>query len=175
MNEFPNREITISDEPLCDECKELGYCKETLAMEKRAKASSYIPEELPKVEMLKENKNVSSLKELLNLVPLHAHKGRFGDYTKKHLQTAYDAFHQEDYETALLNFLTVLETNSNVSDAFLGTAICYYMLGDFEKALGYSHYLENISRVGSELLLKSFFDLCATEKKKVEVNEGVVV
>ena len=44
-----------------------------------------------------------------------------------------------------------------------------------EKAMGYSHYLDNRNRVGSEPLLKFFFDLCATEKTKVEANQGVAV
>ena len=80
MNKFPTKEITISDDPLCDKCKELGYCREKMVIEQISQASSYISEELPKVEMLN---------ELLNLVPLRAYEGRFGDYTKKHLQTAF--------------------------------------------------------------------------------------
>ena len=101
MNNFPTTPVPISDYPLCDECKDLGYCKEKMAISKALKVSSSIPDELTKIVMPQENKEVATLKELLSLVPLQVLDSRFGDYSKKHLQTAYDEFHQEDYETAL--------------------------------------------------------------------------
>ena len=47
------------------------------------------------------------------------------------MQVACDAFHQEDYETAILNFRAVLEVG-NFYEAIIGLAVAYFMVKDYE-------------------------------------------
>ena len=164
MHKFPTKHITIKDEPLCDECKELGYCKETWATEK-----TYRNEIFNSSKPIDENEKVISLKGLLQLVPLRVPDSRFGDYTKKHLQEAFDSFHQEDYETALLHFLAVLEANSNISVVFLGTSLCYYMQGDIENAICFSQIYADKNRWDGEDILQFFEE--QNNLKKAAINE----
>ena len=63
MNDFPTRLITIKDEPLCEECKELGYCKETWAMKDAYRNAIYNSS-----KQINENDKIMSLKKLLQLV-----------------------------------------------------------------------------------------------------------
>jgi hypothetical protein len=74
-----------------------------------------------------------TVKDYLNLVPAHFYGGKMGKYSKFHLQVACDAFHQEDYETAILNFRAVLEA-VNDYDAFIGLAVAYLMVKDYDNA-----------------------------------------
>ena len=168
MHNFPTKQITIIDEPLCDECKELGYCKETWATEK-----TYRNEVFNSSKPIDENEKVISLKGLLKLVPLRVPDSRFGDYTKKHLQEAFDSFHQEDYETALLHFLAVLEANSNISVVFLGTSLCYYMQGDIENAICFSQIYADKNRGDGEHVLQFFEE--QNNLKKAAINEHAKV
>ena len=54
-----------------------------------------------------------------------------GNYSKFHLQVACNAFHQEDYETAILNFRAVLEVG-NFYEAIIGLAVAYFMVKDYK-------------------------------------------
>ncbi len=104
--------ITVKVRGLCDECEALGYCR------------------------LSNNQFSSkrfTVKDYLNLVPAQFYGGKMGKYSKFHLQVACDAFHQEDYETAILHFRAVLEA-VNDYDAFIGLAVAYFMVKDYDNA-----------------------------------------
>jgi len=156
MHDFPTKQITIIDEPLCNECKELGYCKLNKRLPHVTRNSSYVPKPLPYVEFKNDSKQIVSLNDLLQLVPLQVTDSRFGNYTKQHLQEAFDSFHQEDYETALLHFLAVLEANSNIPLVFLGTSLCYYLQGDIENAICFSQMYVDKNRGDGEAVLQFF-------------------
>ncbi len=102
---------------LCDECKALGYCMLNDIKEIRN------PEEFVRF----------TVKDYLNLVSVQIYGGQFGQYSKFHLQVACDAFHQEDYETAILHFRAALEAG-NFYDAIIGLAVAYFMAKDYENA-----------------------------------------
>jgi hypothetical protein len=104
--------ITVKVRGLCDECEALGYCR------------------------LSNNKLSSkrfTVKDYLNLVPAHFYCGKMGKYSKFHLQVACDAFHQEDYETAILNFRAVLEAD-DYYNAIIGLAVACFMVKDYDNA-----------------------------------------
>jgi hypothetical protein len=104
--------ITVKGGGLCDECKALGYCRLSINQFSNKKFT---------------------VKDYLNLVPAQFYGGKMGKYSKFHLQVACDAFHQEDYETAILNFRAVLEA-VNDYDAFIGLAVAYFMVKDYDNA-----------------------------------------
>ena len=94
----------------CDECKEQGYCKYN-----KDRKSIF----------LKDN-------EICNLIPIHYDDEYWrltGNYSKKHLTAAFEAFHQQDYETSTLNAQAVIDENKTLAAPYLVMAICQYFLG----------------------------------------------
>ena len=119
--------IAVKMRGLCDDCEALGYCR------------------------LSNNQFSSkkfAVKDYLNLVPAQFYGGKMGKYSKFHLQVACDAFHQEDYETAIINFRAALEVG-NFYEAIIGLAVAYFMVKDYENAAIFAErcstsYTENI-------------------------------
>ena len=81
-----------------------------------------------------------------------------GNYSKYHLQVACDAFHQEDYETAILNFRAVLEVG-NFYEAIIGLAVAYFMVKDYENA---AIFAERCSTSYTENIIESLKDDIST-------------
>lgn len=100
---------------LCSACKPLGYC--------------IIKSNASDVQLF----GRFTVKDYLNLVPVNFYSGKMGKYSKFHLQVACDAFHQEDYETAIINFRAVLEAD-NYYNAIIGLAVAYFMVKDYDNA-----------------------------------------
>ncbi len=138
---------------LCSECKPLGYC------------------------ILKSNDSDIQLfgrftvKDYLNLVPVHFYSGKMGKYSKFHLQVACDAFHQEDYETAIINFRAVLEAD-NYYDAIIGLAVAYFMAKDYENA---AIFTERCSTSYTPAIIESLKDdIAKLATKNTIVKEEVI-
>lgn len=116
---------------LCDECKKQGYCQLEETEEQLYNKIKNLPKRF-------------SFKDYTLLLPLRVTSTLLGDYIKKYLQIAFDAFHQEDFETALLNFKTVLQARGNISILHYAIALCYFKLEDYELAsVNMSYYLSN--------------------------------
>ena len=129
---------------LCPLCQPYGHCRNTLPP-------------LPQTKQYQ-------LQDYLDMVPLHvvnAGMVRCNKAGKLHLTNAYDAFHQQDYETAMLQFHTVLEESATVEEALIGLAIAYYFMGDFENANRYMMYYGDIKPFQPATdIVNSFQDLC---------------
>ena len=117
----------LEDPFLCQECQKLGYCR--LAAENRKKKEQAA--ERNKAEF------VMADQDIRNLVPLNSRDAR-GKYSGEHLQVAYEAFHQEDYETAILHFMAVLESGIQRQAAELGLAVSHYFMKNHETALDFA-------------------------------------
>lgn len=142
--------IQVPDVRLCEECKTLGYCKNYSERQNNIRHS------------LTDEK-------LRNLVPISTRDIK-GIFTKKHLGVANLAFHQEDYETAILNYQTVLDNDPNNSSTLLYLAICYFFLEQYEIAMNYADRVnENYE------LIESFLVYCQKKQKSQEANETAEV
>ena len=118
--------LHLPDLMLCDECMGLGYCKEY--------ASDHMPEP-PKIVTRMKVTPRFNLSYYTAKIPLRVDsKLGLSRYAKEHLQTAYDAFHQDDFETALLHFKSVEPGGAYYyhSDYFL--ALTYFMLDNYQMA-----------------------------------------
>lgn len=145
----------LPNDNLCDECKKLGYCKSY------AERQNKIDHSLITHSLTDE--------KLRNLVPINTRDIK-GIFTKKHLGVANLAFHHEDYETAILNYQTVLENDPNNSSALLCLAICYFFLEQYEIAMNYADRVnENYE------LMESFLLYCQNKLKSQEANETAEV
>ena len=141
---FPDKKLNIPNNGLCLHCKPQGRCLASFSQLTPTKL--YLPQ------------------DYLDMVPLHvvnAGMVRCNKAGKLHLQNAYDAFHQQDYETAMLQFHTVLEESATVEEALIGLAIAYYFMGDFENANRYMMYYGDIKLFQPATdIVNSFQDLC---------------
>ena len=154
--------ITVKMRGLCDECEALGYCR------------------------LDNNKLSTiryTIKDYLNLVPVSIYGGKLGKYSKFHLQVACDAFHQEDYETAILNFRAVLEVG-NFYEAVIGLAVACFMVKDYENAAIFAErystsYTENIieslkddiSRLATDTAIVKDEAIAETAVNEIEIEQ----
>lgn len=122
-----NKEDNILTGKLCEGCaRHYGYCINA------------------KVELEKLPSEYFNMSELAieNLVPFKSYSNNrthSGSFTIANLQLGHDAFHQKDYETALLHYLAVLEINYKHAEAYLYAAVSYYIQGNLDDALDYSN------------------------------------
>lgn len=112
----------LPDLSLCDECKALGYCRKEGRQLK------------PDFDML----NLMDTTEVERMIPWGVLEHSFtylGNYTKKHMKIALEAFHQQDYETAILHSKVVLEQNPYRTDALLCIAASEFFSNNFQMAM----------------------------------------
>lgn len=133
------------DPSLCDDCQIRGYCIWKL-----------------KKEVVDEK--IYSLKEFINQVPLRS--------PKPNLQKAYDAFHQDDYETAILLFRASLSNGNTEDGVYLGLALSYFFEKDYESASYYIYYFSNKLYGVPANYISSFIDIC-NENLNATFNEAL--
>lgn len=101
---------------LCEKCKSVGFCLKYLNI--------YEVREWEWPEIL----NQANYATFANLIPIRPEGWGYGTYCKRHLQLAFDAFHQEDFETAYLHFGTVAQAAQHSGFACMGMALCTFQL-----------------------------------------------
>ncbi len=133
-----NKKKNRSPENLCDNCARLGYCRLTLSKEEIEYLESKIKaaDEKKAAKLKEQIKRAYVMDDLSieNLTPLRAGINSNIPY-KKYLQPAYEAFHQKDYETALLNYKAVLAQSPMNKAALKGLAVALYFTRNYEGAL----------------------------------------
>ena len=117
--------------PSCNggtECERLGYCVMGRQRE--------INEQRERDKKYKMSENFIG-----NLVPLKVEKNtqyHLGDYSRQHLQIAFDAFHQADFESASLHSKAVVQANADCSIAYFCVVSAEYFLGNYDEATQYA-------------------------------------
>ena len=109
-------------EELCDKCRTLGYCK-----------SLADKDGLPCIT------RAISIRDFKDMIPLKEQNSNFLLYTDKaieNLQDACDAFHQNDFETAIYLFRIILSNNEHYATHLNRyTAISYFFAKDYVNAM----------------------------------------
>lgn len=125
----------IGSVDLCSDCLRIGKCRLTLS-EKEQEIIEAIESERRGTALNEHNKIANIMDDLSieNLVPLHVSGYKSLPY-KNYLQPAYEAFHQKDYETAILNYKAVLSKDPINKAAILGLAIALNFTHNYEDAL----------------------------------------
>lgn len=72
------------------------------------------------------------LNKLKNYVPIRVE--HVSSNSNNILQAAHDAFHQDDFEGARSNYLSLLCSRTDYQEAWLGLTISHFILGDYEQA-----------------------------------------
>ena len=131
---------------LCDKCKALGYCRASTEEEDYS-----------------ESKRLYSIKDFESMIPIRAVSSNalhYNNYAMDTLQKAFDAFHQNDYETAILLFRMIINDNAELHEANLYVAISYLFAEDYENASRFIIYNSD-NRYGMDRdMISGFLDLC---------------
>ena len=108
---------------------------------------------------LSAGKRVYPVKVFENMIPLRAENYN-NIYFRNNLQKAYDAFHQEDYETAVLLFRMLLSDYNKRDELNLYAAISYFFAEDYENAAKFMEYCRERSYTYDSRKGAAFFDMC---------------
>ena len=103
------------------------------------------------------------LKYFENLIPLRAENNN--NYIKSNLQKAFDAFHQEDYETAVLLFRMLLSDYNKPEELNLYAAVAYFFAGDYDNAVTFMNYYGERPCGYDRVMGNAFIDLCCDKMK----------
>lgn len=144
---------------LCDECKALGYCRISKEKESYTYNSRAIKFDIKKYK---------------NYVPLRIEGSRYGQYSKFHLQTSCDAFHQEDYETAILHFRAALEGAEHLSEALYGLTLSYFIIKDYENASAFVERCSSRLDALQDEIVKCYTNEIANKKLENDIQEILV-
>jgi len=158
---------------LCDECKEVGYCM--LSPKHLKSKTQHEFSDLPVVsdELFNKNQLEKYFKFLMNSVPLRVNQNKYNDFSPKNLDKGFEAFHQENYETALFHFSTPFDGPREIKEVLLGTALCHFMLGDYENASSVSTlYTSKFSPY--EYDLEKLIDLCVIKQEDLRKKENPI-
>lgn len=135
----------------CDECKAFGKCKLNNRVEYKIWNGDYSLEDFVR-----------------SLVPYSANDTR-GAFIREHMQAAYDAFHDQDYETAGLHFMTIINERPKEPIVFLGLASIKYFLKDYAEAIEYAKQYAAHRMFGSNRV-RFFIKCCEIALKEKTVN-----
>ena len=97
-----------------------------------------------------------------NLIPLRAENNN--NYIKSNLQKAFDAFHQEDYESAVLLFRMLLSDYNKPEELNLYAAVSYFFAGDYDNAVTFMNYYGERPYGYDRVMGNAFIDLCCVKK-----------
>ena len=109
------------------------------------------------------SKRVFPLKYFENLIPLRAEYNN--NYIRRNLQKAFDAFHQEDYETTVLLIRMLLSDYNKPEELNLYAAVAYFFAGDYENAITFMNYYGERPYGYDRVMGNAFIDLCCDKMK----------
>ncbi len=116
---------------LCDECQSLGFCRLSMRDFENKWSLGKTAYRRWKEQVIMNDIDIQ------NLIPVKADFVK-GKYTKEHYQMAFDAFHQQDYETAYLHFKAVEEYITDEHGVNMGIAVCLYFMKAYTEAADYA-------------------------------------
>lgn len=114
-----------------EQCRILGYCLRDKELEKQR--------ELLELERKRTYQMGDAFiaRWVPQDVPIHV-SYHLGEYSHIHLQTAFDAYHGQDYETAILHCKAVIDANCNCGIAYICIVASEYFSGNYEEATYYA-------------------------------------
>ena len=142
---------SLPDLILCNKCKPAGYC-----------LASTEQHDLYCSKLMQ-----FDFRDVKNLIPIRAKNSQnfhYNDYAKDNLQKAFDAFHQDDYETEILLFRMIVDDNAQMKDVHLYLGISYFFNKDYENALSFISYYLDKEYTSKTEMISWLLDLCSDVK-----------
>ena len=147
---------SLPDITLCNKCKPAGYC-----------LASTEQDDLYYSKLMQ-----FDFKDIKNLIPIRAINSQdfhYNDNAKDNLQKAFDAFHQDDYETAILLFRMIVDDNAQMKDVHLYLGISYFFNKDYANALSFISYYLDKEYTSKTEMISWLLDLCSEVKNESAV------
>lgn len=125
---------------LCDKCQKHGYCIEKISK------NININELVPNSKIIS-NSTVSAPfsesspiteREISNIVNVRTDIKERSTRLGKKIQMAHDLFHQDEFEQASYMYLDIIETRTDISEAWRGLCVSFYFLGKYDDAVSAS-------------------------------------
>jgi hypothetical protein len=141
-----------SDDPfLCSKCQQHGYC--TAKFYRHPVTNELIP--IPNIESNESGIKIDDQtpiteREISNLVNVRTVIKESTTKFGKKLQQAHDLFHQDEFEQASYMYLDIIETRTDITEAWRGICASFYFLGKYDEAVA--------ACLNSNTLLNSSFE-----------------
>lgn len=119
---------------LCTKCKQIGYCRiyasylSNDVFYKWITRDSSINNDFLLLEKSFEFGNSFKIQ-----IPLKVTDKKFNTFTANHLQTGFDAFHQNDFETAYLHFKAIENEWNTTLESYI--AVTLFFMQHYKEAL----------------------------------------
>ena len=126
-----------SEDPLlCSKCKEHGYC--TAKFYKHPTTNKLVP--IPNIESNRrgfklDDQTPITEREISNIVNVRTDIKEANTKFGKKLQQAHDLFHQDEFEQASYIYLDIIETRTDITEAWRGICASFYFLGKYDEAV----------------------------------------
>jgi hypothetical protein len=160
---------------LCAKCQQHGYCIEKFYKHPNTNELMPIPQIKSKDADLFnwENNAPATESEISNMVNVRTDINEASNRLGKKLQQAHDLFHQDEFEQASYIYLDIIETRTEISEAWKGICASFYFLGKYEEAVAAS--MNRNTSISSSFMNK-FIKACEMKmnqaEEKLEELEG---
>lgn len=130
-------EVPDSEDPeLCSKCQKHGYC--TAKYYKHPTTNELIP--LPNIESIGSgitmyDQTPITDREISNIVNVRTDIKEATTKFGKKLQQAHDLFHQDEFEQASYMYLDIIETRTDIKEAWGGICASFYFMGKYDEAV----------------------------------------
>jgi len=156
---------TITNPFLCDECQQLGYCRQN----RESAVESLLPKYYKFLSLPNPDRHLLEDVEIMNIVPVKTMVKDHNTVSGKKLQQAHDLFHQHEFEQASYLYRDLLMQRADYTEATVGLAASYYFLKQYEEA---SSIASTLSDYSFEYKLSDFLDACVQASIKPAIHIG---
>ncbi|MEO7446293.1 MAG: hypothetical protein ABIU55_12405 [Ferruginibacter sp.] len=141
--------MTSYDPFICDECKELGYCR---------KAKAFISESLEK-DAFTARVNLEIANQLDSVLPIQTTL-KANNKLAKTMQQAHDLLRHQDIESAYLLYRAITSDLYYHWEAFLGLSLCCFYTKEYEQAAYFASQIQTQNARGWPDAIDQFIYLC---------------
>ena len=158
--------IVIEDPFLCSKCQKLSYCEAKYS--KDAKTNTIISirnhSSFNIINQKDDSTNRLDKNEVIKLVNIRTEIYEINTNLSKKVQQAHDLFHQDEFEQACYLYQDILESRSDIREAWRGLLACFYFLGKYDEAITVSmNNKTSLSTTFTNKLIKNFEKLLMKE------------
>ena len=129
-------ESDLEDPFLCSDCQKHGYC--IAKFHKHHATNELIPISNfdPKSGSIKsDDQTLITDGEISKIVNLRTDIQEATTKLGKKLQQAHDLFHQDEFEQANYMYLDIIETRTDITEAWRGICASFYFMGKYDEAV----------------------------------------
>ena len=136
------------DAELCSKCQKHGYCISKYYKHPTTNELILLPNvESNGIGITLYDQTPITDREISNIVNVRTDIKEATTKFGKKLQQAHDLFHQDEFEQASYMYLDIIETRTDIKEAWRGICASYYFMGKYDEAvaacLNCNTYFEN--------------------------------